>query len=65
MHPSEWDALRAEDEQDYRDRTGAYAPFGQPTYPRRLNPACGHLETSLCGGCGTCTSCDGCYCGED
>ena len=26
MHPSEWDALRAEDEQDHRDQTGPYAP---------------------------------------
>jgi hypothetical protein len=35
MHPSEWDALRAEDEQDYRDRTGPYAPGGRRAYPRQ------------------------------
>jgi hypothetical protein len=29
-----------------------------------INPICGHLQRSTCGGCGTCMACDGCYCGE-
>jgi len=45
MRPSEWDALRAEDEQDYRDRTGPYAPAGQPTYPRSDHPDLIDLDT--------------------
>lgn len=30
-----------------------------------VNPICGCRLKSLCVGCGVCTSCDGCYCGED
>lgn len=30
-----------------------------------VNHACGHHLRALCGGCGVCTTCDGCYCGED
>ena len=26
---------------------------------------CGHLERSRCGGCGICTICEGCFCGEE
>jgi hypothetical protein len=29
-----------------------------------VNPACGHHARALCGGCGVCTTCDGCYCPE-
>ncbi|MEV3986224.1 hypothetical protein [Nonomuraea sp. NPDC049758] len=29
-----------------------------------VNPACGHHLRALCGGCGVCTTCDGCYCTE-
>lgn len=28
------------------------------------NAACGHHLRALCGGCGVCTTCDGCYCAE-
>jgi hypothetical protein len=46
MHPSECDALRAEDEQDYRDRTGPYAPAGQPASdPRADRPNLIDLDT--------------------
>lgn len=45
MHPSEWDALRAEDEQDFRDKTGSYAPAGQPAYPRDYHPDLIDLDT--------------------
>jgi hypothetical protein len=31
----------------------------------QFNYACGHLRSSTCSGCGVCTACDGCYCGED
>ncbi|GAA0638119.1 hypothetical protein GCM10010174_69950 [Kutzneria viridogrisea] len=31
----------------------------------QFNPACGHLRRETCGGCGVCTNCDGCYCGEE
>lgn len=30
-----------------------------------VNPVCGHHLRGQCAGCGACTSCDGCYCGED
>lgn len=30
-----------------------------------VNPICGCHRRAKCLGCGTCTSCDGCYCGED
>lgn len=26
---------------------------------------CGCLEREQCPGCGVCTNCDGCFCGED
>ncbi|WP_433382680.1 hypothetical protein [Streptosporangium sp. CA-115845] len=29
-----------------------------------VNPACGHHLLALCGGCGVCITCDGCYCAE-
>ncbi|MGW9067840.1 hypothetical protein ACWGQT_00110 [Streptomyces yangpuensis] len=29
-----------------------------------VNPACGHHYKALCGGCGVCITCDGCYCRE-
>lgn len=29
-----------------------------------VNPACGHHLRALCGGCGVCVKCDGCYCVE-
>lgn len=29
-----------------------------------VNPACGCHRRSQCLGCGACTSCDACYCGE-
>ncbi|MGW7100326.1 hypothetical protein [Streptomyces sp. NPDC054838] len=29
-----------------------------------VNPACGHHYRALCGGCGVCITCDGCYCRE-
>jgi hypothetical protein len=29
------------------------------------NPVCGCHLASKCRSCGVCTSCDGCYCGED
>lgn len=29
-----------------------------------VNVACGHHLKALCGGCGVCTTCDGCYCTE-
>lgn len=29
-----------------------------------VNPICGHFLGNRCDGCGTCTTCDGCYCGE-
>ncbi|MFC7639636.1 hypothetical protein ACFQWA_28065 [Streptomyces thermogriseus] len=29
-----------------------------------VNAACGHHLRALCGGCGVCTTCDGCYCAE-
>ena len=28
-----------------------------------VNPVCGHWLGNQCDGCGTCTTCDGCYCG--
>ena len=31
---------------------------------RDVNPTCGHRLRGRCDGCGTCTVCDGCYCGE-
>lgn len=30
-----------------------------------VNPMCGCHRRAMCVGCGVCTSCDGCYCGED
>lgn len=30
-----------------------------------VNPICGCHRRAQCLGCGTCTTCDGCYCGED
>lgn len=30
-----------------------------------VNSVCGCHVRSRCGGCGVCTSCDGCYCSED
>lgn len=30
-----------------------------------VNPICGCHRRSNCLGCGTCTNCDACYCGED
>ena len=30
-----------------------------------INPICGHLQRATCSGCGTCMTCDGCFCGED
>ncbi|MFJ1936852.1 hypothetical protein ACIOGZ_29860 [Kitasatospora sp. NPDC088160] len=30
-----------------------------------VNHVCGHHLRSQCSGCGSCTTCDACYCGED
>lgn len=30
-----------------------------------VNPICGCHKRSRCMGCGSCTSCDDCYCDED
>lgn len=30
-----------------------------------VNPICGCHKRAQCLGCGTCTNCDDCYCGED
>ncbi|HET9890612.1 MAG TPA: hypothetical protein VFQ42_08940 [Mycobacterium sp.] len=39
---------------------------GEPTSDGcDVNPICGCHIRALCRGCGTCTTCDGCYCGED
>ncbi|HEV8652823.1 MAG TPA: hypothetical protein VG276_26410 [Actinomycetes bacterium] len=35
------------------------------TYEHDVNPICGHRLRSRCDGCGTCTTCDGCYCDEE
>ncbi len=35
-----------------------------PDETGRFQP-CGCLERSRCSGCGVCSNCDGCYCGED
>lgn len=43
---------------------------GGPTLPAAVtrehdvNHVCGHWLGNKCDGCGTCTTCDGCYCGE-
>lgn len=50
----------------------AYVPDGGPRIPGEptsdgcdVNPICGCHIRALCRGCGTCTTCDNCYCGED
>lgn len=30
-----------------------------------VNPTCGHHIRKRCNSCMVCTTCDGCYCGED
>jgi hypothetical protein len=46
---------------------GADGPTVPATYTDHddANPICGHHKRDQCLGCGSCTSCDGCYCYED
>lgn len=51
----------------YHDESCALGPRVPSTYTHDndVNPICGHHLRSNCDGCGVCTACDGCYCGED
>ncbi|OPC81823.1 hypothetical protein B4N89_13540 [Embleya scabrispora] len=46
-------------------------PTGGPAIPdthapdNDVNPICGHHRRAKCLGCGSCATCDACYCGED
>lgn len=48
-----------------------YSPFRRdPLIPHPVTagddilPDCGHSAAALCDGCGSCATCEGCYCGE-
>jgi hypothetical protein len=50
-----------------RDGHVSYARTPDESYTPSddVNPICGCHRRSMCLSCGTCTSCDDCYCGED
>jgi len=47
------------------DYTGGAAVPAPYTDHDDVNPVCGHHKRNLCLQCGACTTCDGCYCGEE
>lgn len=57
--------LVAIEERERRERAGGPALPDTYTADNDVNPICGCHRRSKCVGCGQCTNCDGCYCGEE